>query len=421
MARRCIVRCVPCPEAISREVEKLAATQAEFHSRVAKAREEFHSQIAVARAQRVGGAKAAKQAVRTCVAECSRLRAKYPPAMRAAAVALSNRSADRQLSRQFLAHWENLERDAMDLFNAFLDVDEEVAHGGANVDLSALHELIEELRGCGGADACPPLDLGDFLVAKEISLLRRATFRSRLGELRVKPLKVPPTPPGSTVGNGSWNTLGDDTPSGGTGGQQETARGVEGWGTGNGGTPCTSPPPTSVKEEESVSASESEVREPPQGEGDGGGADACRDRDDVDGVGGALVDTSNDVTVTPHRDSHPGEPSSVAAEAHTAIRTLRFKDSPPTSRDALTDAPSVAGSEAEGSEAELFPMSKSRSVAFTTPGTVGLPDGCRWEDEATVRLEVRREVFEEIREQLVKVKGIDVAHLDGIARRLALM
>ena len=41
----------------------------------------------------------------------------------------------------------------MDVFNRLLDADEEVVHKGANVDFSALHALIEEVRGCGAADA----------------------------------------------------------------------------------------------------------------------------------------------------------------------------------------------------------------------------------------------------------------------------
>lgn len=172
-------------------MERLAAVQREFHAKVAKVRAAFEAQLAVARRQRSGGAQTAKKAIKTCVEECERLRAKYLPAMRAKAGELAQLSGassaasspgNRQLSRLFLAHWENIERDAMDVFNRLLDVDEEVVHGGGNVDLSALHALVEEVRGCGAAGSCAPLDLDEFLVPKEISLLRKATFSSRLGE-----------------------------------------------------------------------------------------------------------------------------------------------------------------------------------------------------------------------------------------------
>jgi hypothetical protein len=62
------------------------------------------------------------------------------------------------------------------------DVDEEVAHRGANVDLSALHALVDEVQGCGTASWCPPVDLGEIIVPKEIALLRKGTFTSRLGK-----------------------------------------------------------------------------------------------------------------------------------------------------------------------------------------------------------------------------------------------
>jgi hypothetical protein len=374
---------------------------------------------------------------------------------------LQSNNASRQLSRLFLAHWENIERDAMDVFNQLLDVDEEVVHSGANVDLSALHALIEELRGCGAAGgSLQPLELDEFLVPKEISLLRKATFSSRLGELRMKPLKV------------QWSTVGGAERKGEDGGGGSGVHVVASSGGGvhiwdeqreqrveaeqekteeeraeeNGAeereaegagkekereevgsctfTPLTSPPPTSVQEEE----------------------------DDDDDDDGGEVNTPGGTLFTPPktrpRSSAAAMPSSTGARLanpftpfHTPGSALRTpltagsasradqpgEESHSRQREALTEAP--CGAPEIEAEAESSEAGSSGAAATTTtksfPQTPGLSDGDRWGAEAVLRGEAREEargeLWEGVRGMLEEVKGVDhLVDLDDIARRLGL-
>lgn len=155
---------------LASKVEKLAALQADFQGRVAKARSAFEMQLAAAQEKK------APRRVMNVVAgaskECAKLRDRYVEPLRAKAETLQTER--RQFSTLLIEFYEELEKRAADRYNAALALDEEVARG-VNVDLVALQEFIDLVATYGGN--ATPLD--DVLLPKQISLLRRWHPRTR--------------------------------------------------------------------------------------------------------------------------------------------------------------------------------------------------------------------------------------------------
>ena len=361
-----------------------------------------------------------------------------------------------QLSRMFIEHWENVERDAMDVFNRLLDVDEELVHRGANVDLSALHALIEEVRGCGASDICLPLDPDEFLVPKEISLLRRATFTSRLGELRMKPLKVKieATPVrGQRVvvvdqdthdGNGTPEMSGETrTVRREKEDEEEVENGEERDSCSS--TPLTSPPPMSVKEEDEGDECVEDVSDttPFTSFKTPHTTFGPKNPFEADETGDKVIPKSSTATTEMKKtlQFHTPEEEETMRHAKRTPHSSQRKRS--QSKEAEAEAPCGASEEEEEEEEEEVEEEKRECEPGTLRGndleeegtedvSGGLPDGAAWEAEAEaeaaaaaareeLRREARVELWEDVRVLLLEeVKDIDSGVLDDISRRLKL-